>query len=659
MAGFDLVLEVSNTTLLRSIKRYVQFNDLSINPPFETIVPLPAISDDVYIHLIVDDLLLDLNTDDTLTLTFVFTNMSITRSEVLVGGLDGNIRITAPLQLVDSGPRQKVLEIDFSTATIEINFSPDASVAIEEELSITVELLRSTAVEMLQLLVRTVSSPTLGTFTVVSGVRGSLSPLQFERLEVHCIAHEYRDKQALVLFGILDPDNPGGNYRDKTETAITAGNNICICLSSSAFHSIVFCPEIATELGAEVTQLPASCGSAEGFSYNDVTITNLSDTFADGHINIDGSMKKSGIGYKATGSFHTKLTLSVTDTTITPILTEPKIDIDVDLEWWVWLIGGVIAGPLGILITDIVNRVIEEVVEDIGMSAVNEVLGMGTPGLGFSGIMDASFHEVSITTEGLTINGRVSIEVPVPVSRDLMLDGFMRLSEEMVLLEGTFAVDVPCLRGVYSYTEYGYRQIGRYTVTPILLGRPLNLEWWIVSDSERVALSGSGGTAQIRVHAYWGVPPPAGTSDWVTAHIDYSMSGKTIELRNEPEEGNYSIDLHVRATDPVGNVEEAAIDLSIEGEQVVMSSEYYQRMQECGEIGSGPFPTGPPPEYAPDFIPPWREKLIIADFVAAWKREDPRRDESLAYKKLAYGSSFYRALFSHRKTKVGLTRKQR
>src|SRR5205807_8237727 len=77
MAGFDLVLELSNRSLLDLIKSYLRIGAVLVNPPFD--VNLPFGNDNA--HLVVKDLHLDLNADDTVTLTMDFDSASVTITE--------------------------------------------------------------------------------------------------------------------------------------------------------------------------------------------------------------------------------------------------------------------------------------------------------------------------------------------------------------------------------------------------------------------------------------------------------------------------------------------------------------------------------------------------------------------------------------------------
>ena len=61
--------------------------------------------------------------------------------------------------------------------------------------------------------------------------------------------------KSLGIFGILLSANSGkGNHAQKTNSALTAGEDACISISPEVFHSLIFCPGLATKLTAASTQ---------------------------------------------------------------------------------------------------------------------------------------------------------------------------------------------------------------------------------------------------------------------------------------------------------------------------------------------------------------------------------------------------------------------
>jgi hypothetical protein len=71
LAGFDMVTEFSRAALLRLIKSQVTLAGIIVNAPFEFDLTVAASGLDGSVHVIVDDLTLNLNSDDSATPTFI------------------------------------------------------------------------------------------------------------------------------------------------------------------------------------------------------------------------------------------------------------------------------------------------------------------------------------------------------------------------------------------------------------------------------------------------------------------------------------------------------------------------------------------------------------------------------------------------------------
>jgi hypothetical protein len=255
LADFDLVTEISNETILKLIRTNLNIGGVSPNPPFEITIPGTGGGANGSAHLVVTGIHLDLNADDTATLTFEFTTGSVQITSPLkltVCPLEGNIAVQATLTLKDAPGQIKALSFAITGATI--NFSASANQAISDSLAgseFTPAQFQSFANQAITGFVLSAPIPTLPVaFKVVPGANGSFMPsLVFERLEVHCIPNANRSKQALGLFGILlAANNAQGNHNNKTTTAITAANDgICISISPQVFHTLIFCPGLASE----------------------------------------------------------------------------------------------------------------------------------------------------------------------------------------------------------------------------------------------------------------------------------------------------------------------------------------------------------------------------------------------------------------------------
>jgi hypothetical protein len=675
MAGFDFLTEISNDTIRKLIEQNLQIGGQQIVPPFELNLPISSSGVNGSAHLIVNDLQLDLNADDTLTLTFAFDRTSVMVTSPLsltICPLSGDLTITAAVQLVNAGGSAQQVSIDMGAAAVAINWSSAADSAISADLSgtpISPAAFTLFAQQALAGYVHSIPAPAIPVaFNVVPGTDGSLSPsLQFERLEVHCIPDASRSRQALGLFGILLAANDGhGDHTQKTATAITAASNgVCISISPGAFNKLVFCPAIAQALGTTVSHLPGSCGPAGGFNTQGVTLNSLTDSFASGHINIDGSVDKSGTCYDAHGTFHGALTFTIAGSTLTPHVAMDPPNVSVDIPWYCWLVAGVVLGPLGLVLAGIADGVANHVASSLAGSALNSALGGGISGVSLGALSLASFSSVGVTAEGLSLQGTVPVAVSAPfVMPALSLAGSVIITNSQEVSSGIFHTQVWCMPHAkdYPYTEYSQNQRGTYHLGGTLVVQPLTPHYSIDAGGPAVALTGASGTVALpSVSTHYPMPlSTGGTALNQTVHIHYAISGTTIQLTNVPAEGDYSFYLNVTATDCQGNPvqDDTYNDLStyvqvqFEGDHVDIGGGYADDVQYCAQLLRAWLETILH-EYMPyQNVPVWQQVnypppdgLIqyFRDLVALGL---PEADEVLVASKIAHGNSFYRAIFS-------------
>jgi hypothetical protein len=686
MAGFDFVAEISNETLLKLIENNLKFGGVSVSPPFELTLPLQSGPVSGAAHLIVTDLQVDLNADDTITLTLSFDRASIVSTAPLaltVCPLDGNFAITAPIQLVNIGGSNEQVSVNLAAAKVTVVWSLAAKQEIAQDLAgtplLTPDNFTSLTTQMLTSYVQSIPAPALPIgFPVVAGMNGSLvPPLTFEKLEIHCIPNVQRSKQALGIFGILLVANhANGDHSQKTSTAITeAHDGICISIAPGAFHSLLFCRAIASAFGtdpADLSTLPTSCGAAASFDTHGVSVNSLSDSFAAGHIDINGSVSKSGFCYDATGAFHGTLTFSISSGVLTPNLLPDKPTVDVEIPWYCWVVPAVVLGPIGFAVTGIFDAVTHSVA--ITADMVKNALSGGLSGVSVGGLPGTLLTGAPISTEGISLQGTVPLFVPHPfVVPALNLSGSAMTTQSQTLSSGTFHAQVWCLPQAkdYPYTEFSQQQSGVYQLSGAMVSEPLTPHYSVGSNGVPIPLVGANGTVALpNVDTQYPMPlATGGTAMQQTVHVSYEISGTSITLTNVPSEGDYGFRLYVTATDCKGNpVQDDAgnalttwIDVQFEGDHVDIGGGYAADVQHCAQqlwswlnglhIVAGKIPLWPPVNYPPP------ESLIeyMRDLVALGA---PQADEILVASKIAHGNSFYRALSSLATTQAGLPEKQ-
>jgi hypothetical protein len=203
-AGFDFVSEVTNATLLKLIKTLLAIQSSSANPPFELTLPLSVVNGNM--HVIVEELVIDLLDDDTVVLTLSFDNTSVIASSpaFTLATLAGTLTIKAPVVLTTIVPTVSAPSFDFPNAVVSVTYStPDNKISAGlKGTGVTVQTFKQQTQQAVTTFIQSMGLQTFSTvaFSAVPGANGSLQPLIFERLEVHCIGNADRAMQALGFF---------------------------------------------------------------------------------------------------------------------------------------------------------------------------------------------------------------------------------------------------------------------------------------------------------------------------------------------------------------------------------------------------------------------------------------------------------------------------
>lgn len=677
LAGFDFVAEISNQTLLDLVKANLKIQGKPANPPFELTIPITSSAANGSAHLIVTKLNLDLNPDDSITLTGAFANSSVSIVSPLsatLSSLDGTFTVNAPIGLVPAGTaNQKSIGVDLASATTAVTFSTKSDAAIAQALGktpLTPFLFSNLINQRMESFVQGIQPPAFPVqFAVVAGSDGSLTPkLQFAKLEVHCIEHPVRSQQALGVFGILLGANLAkGDHKLKTATSIAPGSGVAISISPQAFHQLVFCPGVAKALAPKayqsnaksaIAQLPTTCGKTSGMDKSGVTITKLGDSFAAGYIGITGAVSKSGFCYDASGTFTGKLKLGVAGSKIKPTFVLDQPDIDIDIPWYCWLVTAAVLGPIGVAIVAVVKDAAEGVAEDLSKSLLG---GFALDPLSIAASLNASFTKVEIAKEGLTLNGTTSVALPKAASPSLSLQGAVMTVDKKAGKKGTFK-GTKCPTGTFPYAESYHKQTAKYTAIATLLGRPTTLDWSIsagklgpwgtaIEETKAIPLTGTAGTVVLpKVTTAYPFPLPDGTTVVQDVHVDYTVSAGNVQITNRGKEGKYAFWLYVKATDPAGTVRKAHLQAIFDGHRVEIGGGYAAKLAEClwqvnrrlkekAEMAHMPdidwiWPDHPAPGRLADLL----DQLVRAGV--------PETEEILAHMRLVHGPQFDQALLT-------------
>src|SRR5437660_774084 len=102
LAGFDVVAELSNAAVLRALQN-TAINGLSMNCPSEITLPINNTGITGQLHMILKNVQLDFNGDDTITTTLIFSKTSILINSPVstaMTSLAGTITVQAPIELI-------------------------------------------------------------------------------------------------------------------------------------------------------------------------------------------------------------------------------------------------------------------------------------------------------------------------------------------------------------------------------------------------------------------------------------------------------------------------------------------------------------------------------------------------------------------------------
>ena len=267
--GFDLVIEIGPDALRDAIRANVELDGVRLNPPFELqqrfAVPPPL--GPGLVSLLVNDLQVSLEGAQGLRITMPFADSCI-ENDNLAGftayHLAGEIIIQLQLHLVDAGPMQKTLGFDPAATRVTMAFTPASRQTLQTALTnaginLPLDTVIAGAQNQLKGQLGSGATPIRGfSFTVTPGTNGGLFPsLQFERLELRNLG-----TGALGIFGSCLVANHGvGDPAAMTVRPFAPGQNVRMTLTAAAFHSLVFCPAMASRLGLGAGAAPGSCGT--------------------------------------------------------------------------------------------------------------------------------------------------------------------------------------------------------------------------------------------------------------------------------------------------------------------------------------------------------------------------------------------------------------
>jgi hypothetical protein len=311
--------------------------------------------------------------------------------------LAGSVNASAPFKLPPPASNSTSLELDFTdpsaSATVTLNAASLANVqGALAKVGLTgippAQLQTFLNQAMKATLAATVGAAKVNAgFTVVPGQDGTFGPPPKFPAMPQLVTRPAAGGAPGVLCGlgtILQSDVPNDNAANKTVTATDSVHQLSLTVSPAAVQGLLV-KEAAGQLPAGLT----------------LTATLLSGTI---QIHVGGSI--SGTGYSADVTVDAHVTLSVPGGVLTPQVTIDQQSVNVSLDWWVWLLGGVI---IPAIVDAIANLAANQLLQGWLSKLVVQANGYGVP---TAGLLPFTFNAVDIQPQGIIIQALVPVATP-------------------------------------------------------------------------------------------------------------------------------------------------------------------------------------------------------------------------------------------------------
>jgi hypothetical protein len=597
LAEYDFVAEITKNKILDLIKKNWLVDGSPAQPPFDLRFSFSRNGVTADVFLIISNMSLALEGDNFMSVTLDFERSSASITGLFVAEyLDckGTITISQlAIALASKSPTDiftKRIAIDFRNAAVTMTCDKAKDLLAVAKKEVELEIGKRGIQPY---------PPDWKMVPSLSGdpsMDGSLKDAKFIRLDIHRI-----DNETLGIFGILLAKNSSkGNVALKTSTAILPGKDFAMSLSPEAFHKLLFCPEVAKSLsGGDVSKLPPSCGPAEQITANGVDFTHISDSFAEGKININTTITKTLSVFKITAEGTAAAVLYFDGPQLKVKMSMERTNLTLDIPWYVRAAMLAAFLPLnGIVdyytaeflsaLAETINSMISNLSRDIDTSKYLKNTS--------SYLKTIRFDNVNTTSEGLTMGGTLPVTFPLKRKRGIYLSGMVQTTSVLELGRGNYASN-HCPVGSFPFVDYLKEQTAVYTAVPSLLSHPLKLNWFI--NSQMIPASITSGTIKIpSMRTHFPFPLPAGSYSDSPVNISYEIKGDSIILKNLPEEGGYSVLLKVQAEEP-GEIAVEDFDyIEFEGHVAEIGKDFFIKSVICSLKDAPPKRRSP----ASDFI---------------------------------------------------------
>jgi hypothetical protein len=684
LAGCDFVLEISHAALMKQLHATPVIGGQTLQAPFDLTIHGALGS----AHVMVDEVILNINGDNTLTLDLVFSRSSVTgmgQEPVSLYPLAGTITVNLRVLLASDGLTLRWVELDFTQSLVTLTLTPDTLALLELGAARSgrsvAQLTAGLQSAVRDYLTQQPSAVVTGGYVVTPTVDGTLQPLSFRTLRLHCFGPAEQNMQGIGLFGNFFGDTAqAGNPANRVASAVPAGEDTLLALSQRAFEAFSFCPSLAQSLAARMgrpqpltlDELPSQCGRAADVDVDGVKITSLRVNFGPAYIQIDTDFTKSGPCYEAVGAIPVRVALTLNGQSITPTVTPLTPTIHVDVDFWCQFAAWVFTGPLGGWTTDLVRDLFVDVSEKLAVSAIGEMTNLPfrappIPGVRLTG--------VTVTSQEFSLTGRMILPWPVANSPALALE----LVSKRAILPDTkrhvWRTQLWCQNQArnYLYFETLQTQVQSFGVRSQLIPLPLTINysirgglgpWLPLVPDPGVAVIGRQVQFVTVTNLQCQYPEPLSAGGSVIVRdvsLEYSVRGNQVTLISRDGEGNFAVDLRAEVLDatgkpPVGVDPSPAIGVFFDSDVVVMDQDYLDDLKECADrakaISSKYAKSQAVPRWKQAFTA--RESEILDDFRVLNASGTLQGEDMARHYRNAYGGLLWRAAAAQQSTVPGL-----
>ena len=357
--------------------------------------------------------------------------------EATLAPLGGTITVLHSIGVVSQGYSQIVV-MDFTEGTPQVSVSFDAD--SQNQIAIALSMAGLTLDQVQNMVAELVNEE------LQTGVRridltppipagDDTNPTRIFDLDVTTVGTSTGADRSCMAFGVRTSSASGGNINSVTNSYLPAGSESLVMMSNWWLLADMMRPMMAEELEADVSAFdtPLRLNSDIQVPGEDAILSQLEARVQDDRIRFEGQVNDSGRGWSATADFTFFVNITLTDGEVIISPSEPDVDLDVDLAWWVWLaglgLGALVGRVVGIIVAAILLAILKaaagSIAGNLAAGALADTLD-GMPGIPL-GPIGEGLEVTDVILDDLEFRGSIIRSFSVPVineGRHLAADGF-------------------------------------------------------------------------------------------------------------------------------------------------------------------------------------------------------------------------------------------